>query len=361
MIQGPFISAGERESRRRLWYTLMELDLQTSIQLYLPCTFRWENVTCISPGNFDESQIEVIDKPDVPIPRPSIEEVTENHLQAYASETLKVRTQASELLARTGAFDYAQALIISRQLGKTLVEIARFFPTALGTPKSAPSSGHPEWRRRVFLDLHVRLPLMAIYRRFGLRDPHCPPEVRRCFLASSMTMLALLEVDHGGGASSDGCDPSVTRMVLSMLRGPLIHAALVVCHFIKSARGADWQNGVGGVSEIFGWKVDRLLRAVDTALEKLLGLVEMAGSVSVSDLISLSIVREVVQAGSVGEKVGEVQVRFDRILGACSKVAASVPPVSCFSGSAFLFFSLFLSFFFWVSFPCSPVLAIVAD
>lgn len=344
MIQGASISAGEKESRRRLWFTLMELDVQTSIHLNLPCTFSWASVACASPGNFDEKEIEV-DTLDVPFSRP-LEQVTENHLQAYASGTLRVRTQAVELLARVGAWNYEEVLTITRQLEKTLTNIAKLFPTALGKPLSAPSSGHPEWRRRVYLDLHVRVPLMAIYRRYGLRNPDCPPDIRRGFLNSSMAVLAFLEVDRGGGggASSDGGDPSATRVMLSMLRGVMVSAVLIVCHFIKSARGPDWEDGDGGAPEIFGWDVDCLLRTVDTALEKMLGFVEMTGSASVGELIALSIVREVVQAGSISEKVGEVQLRFDRIMGACLKVAASMAPVSCFSDFRLLFSPPFFPF-----------------
>lgn len=80
LTQGAVTSAAEKECRRRLWFTIMDQDIQTSMQRKLPCAFRLELVGCASPSNLDDDEINP-NVEDVPISRP-LDEITENHLQA---------------------------------------------------------------------------------------------------------------------------------------------------------------------------------------------------------------------------------------------------------------------------------------
>lgn len=319
-IQGTVTSAGDKECRRRLWFTLIELDLHASTQRNGLCAFTWETFSCAPPSNLDDHEIDP-NAEDVPPSRP-LEEITANHLQAYAASTLAVRLQVSELLASLGTFQsslYHEVLRIGRELVKTEIDASRLFPHVPTTPES----DYGEWHREVRICLHLRLPLLALYRPFALDCADCPYEIQHDYLALCMSVLTSLNVDYYPHYFA------MPHTVLSLLHEAMADAVYGVCHFVMRARGPGWEHAGRSQLGLFGWEIGFILQTVDGALERWLKCVDLSDSDSVGDLVALSIVWGMVQVGTLDEKVLRVQRGLDRILAFYSQ-RVTLGPVSCF-------------------------------
>lgn len=302
--QAAATSAEDKERRRRLWFALMELDLEASAQRNLPCAFSWEAVLCPSPSNLNDCDI----KPNVENVPPSyaLEVHTENHLQAYAWSTLEIRTRASKLLARLPTFGgYDKVLEIGNELKQKANSIVGSF---YAFPPKPPIVDHNKWYHQVRLDLHAwRLPLLALYRPFALGHADCPPAIQHEYLASCIFVLDSLNVDHRAGGLI------LPRTVKAVFHEAMADAVDGVCHFIKRVNQAGWSHRVGGHPAAFGWAIGHLLNIVDLALANLLGFVELCDSGNIGNLVVLSIVREIVDVGTLDEKVAKVQHRLEML------------------------------------------------
>lgn len=215
------------ELRRRLWFTILDMDLHISLACNLPCLVRDGDYTCRPPRNLDDVEI-YPEMRELPASKP-IDQITDNQMQVYAAMTLGVRMRVSHLLNRIDTIrDYQEVLEIGAKLDRYLDDINYIFPRHGILSDSQKSK---QWRCRVVLDMHVRRPLLALYRPFAIGAQDVPAQISRAYLRSSMVIMKYL----------DELDPllahfqDITDMYHQILKKDIIQAALGVCYYIHSA------------------------------------------------------------------------------------------------------------------------------
>jgi hypothetical protein len=328
------VSEFSMECWRKLWFAIMETDLAMAPNGTLSAALG--GYSCKPPRNLDDINLPV--NAITLLESKPLEQVTDNHFEAYSARTLPVRMEAAALLARLDTVsDYREVIDTGAKLEKILADIAALFPRhALLDP----TGKHLEWRRRVLLDMHLRLPLIALYRPFALGCPNCPLPMACSFLNSCLRVLRY----------ADELDPSLpdakdaVAMALFTLQQPaLTDAAFGVCWYIKQAREsvrapgerawfppAAWYDdgsGHGVPSELLLHpnSMAAMVQAVERYLEMLIGLVYQGQSEHVGDLVALSVVLECVQGGEAAERIPRVEGKLRRIEEVCLQVVHSQP------------------------------------
>ncbi|KAJ0120813.1 zn2cys6 transcription factor [Diaporthe amygdali] len=216
------------ELRRRLWYTIVDMDLHLALACNLPGAVREGEYTCRPPSNLDDTDI-FPDMKTLPPSRP-IDEYTNTQLQAYASRTLPHRIRVSTIINRLDTIrDFHEVLDCGTKLEQLLDDVNHLFPRRNQTLD--PRAKFKDWRMRALLDMHVRRPLLALYRPFALSTVECPAHITTSYLKSSMTMLTYMdELDPRTPGFGD-----VSHMYHVVLKHDIMQAAFSVCYFIRSA------------------------------------------------------------------------------------------------------------------------------
>lgn len=216
------------ELRRRLWYTIVDMDLHLALACNLPGAVREGEYTCRPPSNLDDADI-FPEMKALPPSRP-IDEYTNTQLQAYASRTLAHRIRVSTIINRLDTIrDFHEVLDCGTKLEQLLDDVNHLFPRRNQTLD--PRAKFKDWRMRALLDMHVRRPLLALYRPFALSTVECPAHITTSYLKSSMTMLTYMdELDPRTPGFGD-----VSHMYHVVLKHDIMQAAFSVCYFIKLA------------------------------------------------------------------------------------------------------------------------------
>ncbi|CAM1509178.1 Fc.00g029170.m01.CDS01 [Cosmosporella sp. VM-42] len=291
------------EMRRRLWFTILDMDLHISLACNLPCLIRDGDFTCRPPRNLDDNEL-YADMKELPQTKP-IDQITDNQMQVYAAMTLGVRMKVAHLLNRIDTIrDYQEVLDVGAKLDRFLDDINYIFPRH-GLLSDAQKS--KQWRSRVILDMHVRRPLLALYRPFAIGAPGAPAQISRAYLRSSMVIMKYL----------DELDPmlthfqDITDMYHQVLKKDIIQAALSVCFYIRSAvRPASDSSGIGlqalrmspdssedypsyNPENFILWSPDRLISTVQKTLDL---LIRNISGRDTKDVICLGVVLECVKS-----------------------------------------------------------------
>lgn len=237
----PDITPFQAECRRKLWFTILDMDLHVSLASSLPSALRPGQFTCQPPRNLDDADL-YPEMPSLPPGKP-MDQYTEGQMQLFAADTLPLRMRASDLLCNVDSLtDYWDVLDVGGDLEKVLDDINCLFPrnAALNSHQK-----HKEWRMRAMLDMHVRRPLLALYRPFALSaSAECPPPavITDVYLKSSMAMLTYMEeLDP----TIPGFD-DVSHMYYVILRNDIVQAAFSVCYYIMQAVEAETSPGPVG-------------------------------------------------------------------------------------------------------------------
>ncbi|KAG5931038.1 hypothetical protein E4U60_006558 [Claviceps pazoutovae] len=215
------------EMRRRLWFTMADMDLHMSIACNMPSLLRDGDFTCKPPRNLNDSEI-FLNMSELPPTRP-IDQLTDNQMQVYAAITLAARMRVAPLVNRIDSLrEYSEVLDVGTKLERFLDDINYIYPRQ-GSYSAAQKS--KQWRSRVILDMHVRRPLLALYRPLALGAADVPAEISRSFLKSSVVILKYL----------DELDPSLTQfhevaeMYHQILKPDIIYSSLSICYYIQAA------------------------------------------------------------------------------------------------------------------------------
>lgn len=225
------------EGRRKLWYTILDMDLHVALASSLPTSMREAEFTCKPPRNLNDADL-YPEMTTLPPPKP-MDQCTDGQMQAYAACTLPLRMRANDILCRIDSVqDYGKVLAVGGELEKALDDINCLFPrnAALGT-----GNKYKAWRMRALLDMHVRRPLVALYRPFALSaSPNYPPPtaITDVYLKSSMALLTYMEeLDPNTPGFDD-----VSHMYYVILRHDIVQAAFSVCYYIRQALEAEEAN-----------------------------------------------------------------------------------------------------------------------
>ncbi|KAJ9149811.1 hypothetical protein NKR23_g4053 [Pleurostoma richardsiae] len=332
----PKLSPFSAEIRRRIWYTIMDMDLHVALACNLPCAVREGEYTCQPPSNIDDEDL-LLDMKELPPPRP-IDCYTNNQMQAFAASTLPYRLRVAAIINRLDALrDFTEVLECGASLERTLDDINHLFPRSRSLD---PRGKYKEWRMRALLDMHVRRPLLSLYRPFALgTGADCPPHIAATYLKSSMTMLTYMdELDPAMPGFAD-----VNYMYHVVLKYDIVQAAFSVCYFIKAATepsGAAapvWDAILSqeAASEPVGtppdgnkvatpWSTMRMGKTVEKSLASLVALVKDSVH-DLRDVVALSAVLDSVQGGSPEQKLERMKAGVRGILDACMQALKATP------------------------------------
>ncbi|EMT73249.1 Activator of stress proteins 1 [Fusarium odoratissimum] len=273
-------------------------------------------------------------------------------MQVYAAMTLGVRMKVAHMLNRIDTIrDYQEILEVGAKLERFLDDINYIFPRQ-GILSDAQKS--KQWRSRVILDMHVRRPLLALYRPFAIGASDAPGQISRAYLRSSMVIMKYLdELDPMLAHFQD-----IAEMYHQVLKKDIIQAALSVCFYIRSAvRPASDSTGLGSQAlrmspdssddfptynpeNLVLWSPSRLISTVEKTLDL---LVRNISGRDTKDVVCLAVVLECVSKPEVktDEVTQSLRIVLDRCLRATNMNLDGVPmgstgvPVDGFQGDAY--------------------------
>ncbi|RDA86469.1 hypothetical protein CP532_3607 [Ophiocordyceps camponoti-leonardi (nom. inval.)] len=314
------------ELRRRLWYTIVDTDVSMSLSTNLPSLIRDGDFTCRPPRNLNDSDLHPAMQ-ELPPSKP-MDQTTDAHMQVYSAVTLATRMRVPPLVNRIDAMrDYQEVVDVGAKLERLIDDINLVLPRHNIANDSERSK---EWRSRVVLDMHLRRPLLALYRPLAMGVPDVPPQTMRAYLRSSMTMLSYLdELDPHLAHFQD-----IVEMYHQVLKRDIIQAAMSVCFYIQSAVRPNSEGLVLGrqalrmspsgssadgypsetAEDLVLWSPGRLVKTVEKTVDLLVA--HMSGS-DTKDVVCLALVLETVK--SAEPKAQDVVRELRRVLDACLK------------------------------------------
>ncbi|KAJ3462563.1 hypothetical protein MRS44_007349 [Fusarium solani] len=202
--------------------------------------------------------------------------------------------------------------------------------------------------------MHVRRPLLALYRPFAIGAPDAPAQISRAYLRSSMVIMKYLdELDPMLAHFQD-----IAEMYHQVLKRDIIQAALSVCFYIRSAvRPASDSSGLGSQAlrmspdssddypsynpeNLVLWSPSRLISTVEKTLDL---LIRNISGRDTKDVVCLSVVLNCVQKPEFQpeEAMQGLHMVLDRCLRATNMNLDNVPvappggPVDGFQGDAY--------------------------
>lgn len=312
------------EQRRKLWTTILELDIHMSIQCNLPSCIRDGDFTCRPPRNLNDDEL-YPNMTELPPSKP-IEVHTSSRIQVFAANTLTTRLKVVDLVNRTDSLqDYQQILDVGNELERVLDDIRYVIPQR---QVNDASEAHRQWMTRVILDMNCRRPLLALYRPFALSSADAPQQLMTGYLKSCMILLSYLE-------EVDPTMPNYPRVWHThhlVLRRDIMHASFGVCYYMKQIQSmAAHTRELESPVSTFGpspvevacttasrssmlLSLPRLRATVEKVIETLIKRISEIGT-DVKDLVSLAVVFYTYQ-GETGDPKKQVKQALQRIVDA---------------------------------------------
>ncbi|KAL5341960.1 hypothetical protein BJX70DRAFT_11508 [Aspergillus crustosus] len=225
------LSAFQRELRRRLWVTVVEMELQASIAAGMPSSIPDIDFGPVPPTNIDDTDFDE-STADLPAGKPwGI--MTDASTQMVLANSLPIRLKTASLAQRNSLDPDSTAATLSLQLQACLYQVPMILK--LG-PSTMPSDEPAALLNRILLDLFVRRSLFQL-QRLALQQTDEPTVSQRN--ASFETAIWILDYQ-------DRLDPKRSHLTSSTLtpcwnllhvfcRNDFLQTALNVCEFMKVA------------------------------------------------------------------------------------------------------------------------------
>ena len=337
------ISVFEKEQRRKLWRTIIELDIQFSLSGAMPAAIRSSDFNSRALTNVDDFAL----KEDMAIyPENKAERLWTDALpQAISSASIKERLDiTNDLAGNVNLVDDAEKLL---SLARSLEHSLQGLPT--------PSRAEEAWGQRnerdpgklfvkVMLDVQLRRPTLCIYQYIMLsegRDRY--PEARKAAVRSAVAML-----NHLDALDPEVADPNTIKdrsqldLFHLLCKKDIIQAALILCLEIQSFSLAS-REGEGRGSGVrtsqddsLPWTKTSLTRIVENALNSLLQRLGEFGS-DLKDILPLVVVLQSARSdGTHEDKKILMRKGTERILKACREALPHIAhtPAISHNGSA---------------------------
>lgn len=213
------------ELRRRLWTTIVELDLKIALDRGVPPSLDLDECDCDAPSNWDDADL-VEDMEHNPAPL-STAIYTRNFYQTLLTRTLTLRHRIAKRI-NTLKFDlsYDDALRMGEDLLRSLKCANSLFEDNVSSVGAADVTRH-----RFAQSLHLfvmRRFLLALHRPFSLsvvRLPKCSYSRKIC-LEESLEILSQMELPPSPDAIQY---PNIVQLGSGMFRDEIFHASITVC------------------------------------------------------------------------------------------------------------------------------------
>jgi hypothetical protein len=306
------MSLFEKDQRRKIWHTIVELDLQISLAVGLPPAIQSFDFNSETIVNVDDEDL-AEDMTEYPISQP-LSVWTDALPQIILAASIRERLDTANILARNIDIEHEAAALLVR--AKSLEKAHQTLQNVL------PSRSKP--RHTLFsdllLDVFIRRYSLALYRTIALSEQGSKyPEAQKGTLRGSVALLSHL----------DALDPTVadpdyikSRDYLNlfhiMCKNDINQAALLLCYEIRAFR-APGREQTSIHDDSTPWTKHSLTRIVENTLNSHL---QRIGEVE-SDLkiiLPLSIVLHSVRSDGSSSGKRELMVRgVERVLAACRK------------------------------------------
>lgn len=333
----------EKEQRRKLWRTIVELDMQFSLAGGMPSATRSSDFNSRPLRNVDDFSL----KEDMlTYPENKAERLwTDALAQVILSASMKERLDATNILA--GNVSLVEDV-------EKLLSLARFFEHSL-QELPTPSRAEEAWGQRnerdpgklfmkIMLDVQLRRPTLCMYQYIMLSEQGGRyPEARKGAVRSAVAML-----NHLDALDPEVADPNTikNRDQLNLLhllcKKDIIQAALILCLEIRSFSLAsrEGERRVNGVQilqdELLPWTKTSLTRIVENTLNSLLQRLGEFGS-DLKDILPLIVVLQSARSdGTPEDKKLLMRKGTERILKACREALPHIAhtPAASHNGSA---------------------------
>lgn len=213
------------ELRRRVWATIVELDLKISLDRGVPPSVDLDECDCDAPSNWDDNALtEALDHNPTHL---NTAAYTQNFYQTLLSKTLPLRYRiAKKINALRFTLPYDEAL----QMGEELIRSVQY-STSLFDDNATGVNPSDVAKHRFAQSLHLftmRKFLLALHRPFSLsvlRLPKCSYSRKTC-LEASLEILSQMELPS---PSDSVLYPHITQLGSGMFRDETFHAAITVC------------------------------------------------------------------------------------------------------------------------------------
>ncbi|OXV09646.1 hypothetical protein Egran_02591 [Elaphomyces granulatus] len=317
------ISAFQAELRRRLWITIVEMDLQASMASGMPVMVPDVDFSPMTPANlndldFDESISEL------PISRP-LHEWTDSLPQVSLAMGLSHRIKVMTLVKNVvPEMDLTEVVKQGRKLEEALQQI----PTCLKCNYVLENHKSPaDLLNSVLLDIYTRRPLLCLYRPMLLRDTRDDPsffEIQRACLESSLVILSYQDYFDPRATDPDALSSnSYWDIFQTHCKNDILWAALCICQYIRSSSRQSTSNAPPDASRPYPpqWSLPHskvsLIRIVENTLDILIQRIGKIGS-DLKGILVLSVVLQSIQArGSTQEKESLMYQGMKKALSAC--------------------------------------------
>lgn len=309
----PGITPYHIEMRRRIWATILEMDLQASMAVGMPVVVPKLDSSNLVPANlndtdFDESSTRL------PTSRP-LSTQTDSLYQVCLASSLPQRLKAVSLVQRS-APNAEEAV----ELGRKVEECLARKPSVLnvhnrGTAPSDPGS----LLHRVLLDLYIRRPLLCLYKPLLLGEQQtqaASTEIQKHCLESSLAILSyqdLYSTQALGSITGNGLPQQ--DFFYRCCKTDILWAALTVCQHIKllhqTVAGDQSQGKPNGHEDTL------LVRTVENTIDCLVDRIGRKGS-DLKDIVFLSLALKWVQLpDSSPDRTHALQQATKKTLTAC--------------------------------------------
>lgn len=260
------------EMRRRLWTTILEFDLQSSLDGGMPPSIDLDEFDCEPPSNYDDEDLTENMAEDV-APKDS-EVLTRSSFQVLLSRSLALRMRIAKLInSLKFGLSYDEALRLGEQLIMHMNEALALYPDGGSTALSS-SSNFP-FARSLMIFLMRRF-VLILHRPFALSVLLSPKFSfsRKICLESSLEMLSQLDAPPVSLPEAQPC-PHLGQLGGGMFRDEFFHAALTVSvelcwqaeEFSTTHGPAGQPSSISSLNELVRSQQAVLLGAVEKTLD----------------------------------------------------------------------------------------------
>lgn len=183
----PTVSRLQAETTARLWATVVELCLASSLESGAPLQTAFGDVDVQAPSDINDS--ELVEGPSFDTPSAAGDRTTDTSIQLLLLKSRKLRIQALKIINGVGPqTPYEKVVEIGNQFRHACAESSAFFSAHF--PELGPRETQVFHRK--YIDMYLRRHILLLHRPFMLaskKDPHFYLSRKMC-LESCMIMAA---------------------------------------------------------------------------------------------------------------------------------------------------------------------------
>ncbi|KAI9934610.1 hypothetical protein AWENTII_005878 [Aspergillus wentii] len=182
----PSLSVFQSEMRVRLWATVLELALQSSLESATPLSI--SDFDTRAPLNINDEDISP-DTATAVLPRPT-GTPTETSIPLLLHESVRLRMKAIQYITKHHRQSYQQALQLGGELRNACRKLAAFFHST--NPQHSNQDTSPNDFHRKFLDIEIRRYILALHTPFKIQARKDPQYYysRKVCLESAMVIAS---------------------------------------------------------------------------------------------------------------------------------------------------------------------------